>query len=993
MAVSEQTPYKEYTANGSTNSFNLGFDCENQNHLIVLVDDVEPAVGSWSLTGGAVVFGTAPENGKKITIQRNTPFSRNTDYQSYNNSFRPHSVNGDFDRVWLKLQELGFADWALRQYVDKKDNELKAFLLAEIQAQGVALDQLDEYYNYLMQRLAQIAVDQGWDASFVVDGNKNQKQINADVESSINNRYTKAETYNKTEVDDLAYSVAGGKYSFTTFAKFDAVKAIIPANAQVNIDEAPTGTTTWGQGLNTWDGVTLTKSVNDPFAQSKNYADANAIFKPVDLVGTENLDTLPNGLYYIPSTTVATSLDSQLPPTPSTKVGFIEISNRNNVLRRIIFTRYKTNANGEYEVWRKTSNGSGGSLVWESWQKDASRYEISNLTSAISAKPSVNLFTDIDLTGNDAYSYQAVASTENGFSIASINSPSGSAIQYDFLIDGKLFAVGQTISFTLDVNSDAVGTVGADISIQAFDVSNVQIGSTVTARNSIANTYEAITASLLIPANTFKFRLRVIRRNNATFVKCRKPVLTSTAWKASFVSPAAPMIGVGHLNTYISATGSDTTGDGSISNPYKTTAKAQSVMSGVGDLIIKAGVYDGLQVNVAKAKDMAIIGLGDSSLGRPKIRYSTKLTGITNVSGKVYKASIVLTGQPNYIWHDGVADVRTLAPASEIHFGLRGRSHRLPCTKIEKTNATSRATAILEIEGSSDPRCFYDIATQEMLFSIGSGGDATSAEIYVPVTGGYQTLFTGRTSLYLPPSAKIQLIGLDVWYGSINNIGACARIELDDCSVLGAAANNYDLAGSISLVNCEAAGHGSGITSNGDGFNFHNNAHVEHRYLYMHDGYDDGISSHENCFEIGFGAVSEYNGGGGFTPAYGAQGRIDNSISRKNNGVASRFNTGKSAGFECHAANTGGGDDISTLTSFEVVNCISIGDKNGFMDMYYKTGSNSRMKAYNCTSIDPVEYGFACSEIQDCSHSGTGTAKAPDISGRSVTVRNTVTVA
>ena len=187
MAVQEQTPYIEYTANGVATSFALDFDCDNQDHLIVLVDDIEPVVGTWSLSSGAVVFNTAPENGKKITIQRNTPFSRNTDYQSYNNSFRPPAVNNDFDRVWWKLQELGVADWilgnrisALKNYVDRKDDELRAYLMEEIRKQGVALDQLDEYYNYLMQRLAQIAVDKGWDASFVVDGDKTQKQINDD---------------------------------------------------------------------------------------------------------------------------------------------------------------------------------------------------------------------------------------------------------------------------------------------------------------------------------------------------------------------------------------------------------------------------------------------------------------------------------------------------------------------------------------------------------------------------------------------------------------------------------------------------------------------------------------------------------------------------------------------------------------------------------------------------------------------------------------------
>lgn len=192
MAVPEQTPYIEHTGNGVTTSFSLGFQCESKDHLIVLVDEIEPPIATWSLTGGNVVFTTAPAAGKKITIQRNTPFSRTTDYQSYNNSFRPPAVNKDFDWIWLKLQELSVADWilgtridALKNYVDDRDDELRAYLMEEIRKQGVALDQLDEYYNYLMQRLAQIAVDKGWDASFVVDGDKNQKQIN-DAQLALN---------------------------------------------------------------------------------------------------------------------------------------------------------------------------------------------------------------------------------------------------------------------------------------------------------------------------------------------------------------------------------------------------------------------------------------------------------------------------------------------------------------------------------------------------------------------------------------------------------------------------------------------------------------------------------------------------------------------------------------------------------------------------------------------------------------------------------------
>lgn len=205
MAVQEQTPLQEYTANGIAKQFDLEFDCESADHLIVSIDDLEVLHTDWYLSGNAIMFHVAPANGKQVKIQRNTPYNRLADYQSYNNSFRPPAINKDFDRIWWKLQELGVADWILHNridalkayvdqqdselqqnidnlkiYVDDKDNELRAYLTEEIRKQGVALDQLDDYCNYLMQRLAQIAVDKGWDASFVVDASgKTQQELNS----------------------------------------------------------------------------------------------------------------------------------------------------------------------------------------------------------------------------------------------------------------------------------------------------------------------------------------------------------------------------------------------------------------------------------------------------------------------------------------------------------------------------------------------------------------------------------------------------------------------------------------------------------------------------------------------------------------------------------------------------------------------------------------------------------------------------------------------
>ncbi|WP_228257208.1 hypothetical protein [Acinetobacter sp. WCHAc060025] len=187
MAVPEQTPYKEYTANGVTKIFPLGFDVLEQDHLIVLVNDIEPPVGSWSLdaVNDTVVFKNAPVDGADIKIRRDTPLKRSTDYKTYNASLNPSSVNTDFDNIWRKLQEMGVLNWMvnndvkdLNEYVDSLNDETKAQFLAEIQKQGISLNQLESFTNQIYQNLANVAVSKGWFAEFVADGTENQKQIN-----------------------------------------------------------------------------------------------------------------------------------------------------------------------------------------------------------------------------------------------------------------------------------------------------------------------------------------------------------------------------------------------------------------------------------------------------------------------------------------------------------------------------------------------------------------------------------------------------------------------------------------------------------------------------------------------------------------------------------------------------------------------------------------------------------------------------------------------
>lgn len=162
MAVQEQTPYQEIIANGVTTSFVLDFDCDNKDHLIVTKDGVEPPVGEWTLTGGAVVFSTAPQSGVKIAIHRNTPFSRSTAYATYNNSFRPGPVDKDFDRIWLKMQELGYRDqviWLalMKEVVDRKNGDSN--LQNQVTNINQLLNQLQQKVDWNSEDIAKLVHD------------------------------------------------------------------------------------------------------------------------------------------------------------------------------------------------------------------------------------------------------------------------------------------------------------------------------------------------------------------------------------------------------------------------------------------------------------------------------------------------------------------------------------------------------------------------------------------------------------------------------------------------------------------------------------------------------------------------------------------------------------------------------------------------------------------------------------------------------------------
>ncbi|TKV65876.1 hypothetical protein D9Y31_00395 [Acinetobacter baumannii] len=112
MSVPEQIPYVGYVANGQTTEFPITFDLHDPEYLIVTVNKEIPVVGTYTVDMNAlkVVFATAPAEGTQVELYRETELNRDTNYQKYDNSFRPEAVNYDFDKIWHVLQEQDMID-------------------------------------------------------------------------------------------------------------------------------------------------------------------------------------------------------------------------------------------------------------------------------------------------------------------------------------------------------------------------------------------------------------------------------------------------------------------------------------------------------------------------------------------------------------------------------------------------------------------------------------------------------------------------------------------------------------------------------------------------------------------------------------------------------------------------------------------------------------------------------------------------------------------
>lgn len=128
MAVSEQTPYIEYIANGATTTFALGFECSNHEFLIVKKDGAIVEDSTWQLVSNSVVFNEPPSINTKLVFERDSAIERSTNFQTADNSFRPAPLNNNFDYIIYILQEISAR--LVREITDRKlsDTQLTQYV-------------------------------------------------------------------------------------------------------------------------------------------------------------------------------------------------------------------------------------------------------------------------------------------------------------------------------------------------------------------------------------------------------------------------------------------------------------------------------------------------------------------------------------------------------------------------------------------------------------------------------------------------------------------------------------------------------------------------------------------------------------------------------------------------------------------------------------------------------------------------------------------------
>ncbi|MFV5370030.1 phage tail fiber protein [Acinetobacter junii] len=327
MTVENTNPIQHFTANGETTVFAISFAVEGKDNIKVTVNGSVVSVNDYSYDAltEAVVFNAAPEDGAEVVVERVTSLDRSINYQTYDNSFRPETLNYDLDRIWHVLQEDHITDAEILARIKDEiewrrthDTEWDALAQAR---EGNLFNALKSYMDTIGAMSVPNLFDGITDNVVITeDGvsqritNRELKQSITDLEQALNDaieetalnvdaervRATTVESSLTTQITDETARAIGieqgiqtqlnslgvGNKAYKTYAAMTSDIANIPANSKVTVTN---DSDTTKNGDYQFDGTIYTKSIYDPLAQAKAYTDASLI-----TVYKENLYSLTN---------------------------------------------------------------------------------------------------------------------------------------------------------------------------------------------------------------------------------------------------------------------------------------------------------------------------------------------------------------------------------------------------------------------------------------------------------------------------------------------------------------------------------------------------------------------------------------------------------------------------------------------------------------------------------------------------------------------------
>ena len=483
------------------------------------------------------------------------------------------------------------------------------------------------------------------------------------------------------------------------------------------------------------------------------------------------------------------------------------------------------------------------------------------------------------------------------------------------------------------------------------------------------NIKESINSQRLIESYNRKYSFGVLPQNGwklrcSWYTTSGLPAITSVTSETLSLKES-----IEKTTLYVSSTGNDTN-EGSELFPKKTVNGA--IIAGASCVILKAGVYDDININtnVSIHDNITIKGerggnvIFKNAQSLLKADGSEQLeTGLSNVY-KIPLNAAPYSSPSDWLFFDGCDDASTAINVDDAHPLERGLYYRCDCTKSVRVSSNNISDALAEIESAEEYKWYYDSVGKVLYFN--RPGSTATYPLYKSIGSGY---FICRDN------QSLVLSNIEFRYASVNliNLNIAKVLNCAAKYVYGAGAFRYDGCVSVLFDHCEAACAFSGQTG-GDGFNGHNQndsapastsaktSQVTLRECWSHDNNDDGYSDHEYAESTVDGGLYEYNGKGGVTPSYGSHCVAKN--------VTSRYNL--------HGFYYPGPVQEGNGGQMMCYGCVSIGHKSKGGDGYIISGLGDHAILINCKSIDD-RYAFNCGtgcfmDVVDCGYANATSA-------------------